>query len=355
MPSSPADLPAIDFAFLRRTLDELLDIPSPVGRTDEATAYCCDFLEKLAPQTLQISRKGVLNATFSGARDAQPRGVTAHLDTLGGLVKTINPNGRLHLCQLGNFSWNSIENESVTVFAQNGKRYCGSIIVANASHHLHQGENGNGESPRTCDTVEIRLDACANSAQEVADLGIEIGDFIAFDPRPQWSEGYIRSRFLDDKALVACLFAALEAQRRAGRPFSERTTIFLTNYEEQEHGGASGWPSDLCELLALDVAPVGEGQASKESKCTLCVGDADGPYDFKFGQKLRALAKRHEVELVPDVFPKYASDAGAARRAGLDARFALIGPGVDATHGIERTHSEALEATAKMILAYLVE
>lgn len=346
-------LPIPDLDYLHQTLDTLLAIPSPVGRTQEATEWCRKTLCDWAPTEIHVSRKGVLSATFAGKKADEPRGITAHLDTLGGLVKTINPNGRFHLFQLGNYSWNSIENEAVRVFAQNGRCYCGSVIVANASHHLHQGENGNAEVPRNENTIEVRLDACANSAEEVAELGIEIGDFVAFEPRTIWSEGYVRSRFLDDKALVACLLAALKAIYDSNTPFTQRTTVFLTNYEEQEHGGASGWPADLSELLALDVAPVGEGQQSKESRCTLCVADADGPYDVELGQKLRRLARENDVELLPDVFPKYASDAGAARKAGLDARFALIGPGVDATHGIERTHIEALEATTKMIIAYL--
>jgi putative aminopeptidase FrvX len=347
-------LPPIDFDYLRAVLNDLLAIPSPVGKTEVATQYCLEILGAMQPQNLQVSRKGVLSVTFEGNAADEPRGITAHLDTLGGVVKSVNPNGRLHLCQLGNYSWNSIENESVSVFAQNGEIYRGSVITMNSSHHLHQGENGNGETSRNANTMEIRLDACANSSEEVEELGIQVGDYIVFDPRTEWNWGYVRSRFLDDKALVACLLAALKAIHQAGITLSQRTTVILTNYEEQEHGGASGWPDDLYELLALDVSPVGEGQASKESCCTLCVADADGPYDYKFGQKLRELAKRYEIKLIPDVFPKYASDAGAARRAGLDAHFALIGPGVDATHGIERTHTEALEATARMIAAYLI-
>jgi putative aminopeptidase FrvX len=347
-------LPPINFDYLRATLNDLLAIPSPVGKTEVATQYCLEILEAMQPQCSHISRKGVLTVTFDGQSTAEPRGITAHLDTLGGVVKTINPNGRLHLCQLGNYSWNSIENESVSVFAQSGEIYRGSIITANASHHLHQDESGNGETSRDADNIEIRLDACANSYDEVKKLGIQVGDYVVFDPRTEWNWGYVRSRFLDDKALVACLLAALKAINESDVTFSQQTTVILTNYEEQEHGAASGWPSDLWELLALDVAPVGEGQSSKESRCTLCVADADGPYDFKLGQKLRAIAKQYEIELIPDVFPKYASDAGAARRAGLDARFGLIGPGVDATHGIERTHTEALEATARMIVAYLI-
>lgn len=349
----PVPLPVPDLDYLKATLDALLAIPSPVGRTQEATEWCRNTICEWEPAEVHISRKGVLSVTFSGEKADEPRGITAHLDTLGAVVKTINPNGRFHLFQLGNYSWNSLENEAVRVFAQNGRTYFGSILVANSSHHLHQGEHGNAGVPRNENTIEVRLDACANSDEEVAELGIEVGDFVAFEPRTVWSEGYVRSRFLDDKALVACLLTALKTLHDTGTPFSQRTTVFLTNYEEQEHGGASGWPDDLCELLALDVAPVGEGQKSRESRCTLCVADADGPYDVELGQKLRRLARENDVELLPDVFPKYASDAGAARKAGLDARFGLIGPGVDATHGIERTHIEALEATTKMIVAYL--
>jgi len=281
------------------------------------------------------------------------RGITAHLDTLGAVVKAFTSTGRVHLQKLGNYSWNSLENEEVQLFASNGKTYKGSVIVANASHHLHDSKEGNAVVPRDENTVEVRLDAPASSEAELRALGIDIGDYVAFEPRTSWNYGYVRSRFLDDKALVACLFCALKTTRDAGLPFAQRTTVFLPNYEEVGHGGRSGWPSDLAEMVALDVSPVGQGQQSRETHCSLCVADADGPYDFHLCRKLRRLAREAGVELLPDVFIQYASDAGAARASGLDARFALIGPGVDATHDIERTHMDALEATTKMVVAYL--
>jgi len=345
-------LPPLDLAYLRQTLDALIAIPSPVGRTHEATEMCRRILCEWTRE-VRVTPKGVVTTTFEGRENDEPRGVTAHLDTLGAVIKSINPNGRFHLHKLGNYSWNSLENEEVQVFASNGKMYRGSVIVANASHHIHDSKNGNAGIPRDQNTIEVRLDAPASSDQELRALGIEIGDYVSFEPRTSWNYGYVRSRFLDDKALVACLFCALKAMHEGGVPFAQRTTIFLPNYEEVGHGGRSGWTSDLAEVLALDVSPVGEGQQSRETHCSICVADADGPYDFHMGQKLRRLAREISVELLPDVFIRYASDAGAARVAGLDARFALIGPGVDATHDIERTHMDALEATTKMVVAYL--
>jgi len=346
------NLPPLDLNYLKQTLNTLVSIPSPVGRTHEATEWCrqtlCGWTDDV-----RVTRKGVLTSTFEGQRDDEPRGITAHLDTLGAVIKSINPNGRFHLHKLGNYSWNSLENEEVQVFTADGKIYKGSVIVANASHHIHDSKNGNANVPRDENTMEVRLDAPASSEAELRALGVDIGDYVTFEPRTSWNYGYVRSRFLDDKALVACLLCALKAMRDAGLPFAQRTTVFMPNYEEVGHGGRSGWPSDLAEMLALDVSPVGEGQQSRETHCSLCVADADGPYDFSMGCKLRDLAQEIGVELLPDVFTRYASDAGAARASGLDARFALIGPGVDATHDIERTHIDALEATTKMVVAYL--
>ena len=345
-------IPTLDLDYLKNTLDALVRIPSPVGRTHEVTELC---RKMLCEQTndVHVSRKGVLNATFAGEQNDEPRGITAHLDTLGAVIKSINPNGRFHLYKLGNYSWNSLENEEVQVFTSSGKTYRGSVIVANASHHIHDSKQGNAEVPRNEHTMEVRLDAPANSEAELRELGVNIGDYVTFEPRTSWNYGYVRSRFLDDKALVACLFTALKAMHDNELPFKQRTTVFLPNYEEVGHGGRSGWPDDIAEMLALDVAPVGEGQHSRETHCTLCVADADGPYDFDLGQKLRRIAREIGVDLLPDVFIRYASDAGAARASGLDARFGLIGPGVDATHDIERTHIDALEATTKMVVAYL--
>jgi putative aminopeptidase FrvX len=347
-------LPALDLSYLRETLTQLLLTPSPVGYTEAGTELCRQFVCAFEPQNVHITRKGVLVATFDGQTEAAPRAVTAHIDTLGAVVKFIKPNGRLQLAPLGTFSWGSVENESVTLVTDSGQEFRGSIQVSNSSHHLYTSGDGDTDVPRQQNTMQVRLDVRAESDDAIRELGIDVGDFVCFDPRPEWNNGFIRSRHIDDKALLACLFTAFKALHDAKLAPVRRTTVLVSNYEEVGHGGASGFPADVEEVLALDVAPLGDGQNSDEYSVTLCARDADGPYDITMRRHLKALAKEHGIALKMDTFPEYCSDGDALWKAGMDARVALIGPGVDATHGIERTHIDALEATTKLVLAYLL-
>lgn len=345
-------LPQIDTQYLQRILVELLNTPSPVGDTERGIDLCSELLRDF-PLELRVTRKGALVATWNGECDDEPRGVTAHVDTLGAVVKRIKPNGRLEMAQLGNFAWTAIENESVTIAASNGAKYRGAILVQNASHHLYESGHGPNDKSRTQRTMEVRIDATSSTRCETEALGIEVGDFIHFDTRTEISRGFVRSRFLDDKACLAALFAAIKAMSDVQLKPIQRTTFLIANYEEVGHGGASGFPSDLHEVLALDIAPLGDEQNADEHICALCARDDDGPYDIKMRRKLLALAKTHDIALKPDVYNYYCSDGDALWKAGADVRCSLIGPGVDATHGYERTHLDALVATAQMIVAYL--
>jgi putative aminopeptidase FrvX len=347
-------LPPLDLNYLQTTLTELLLTPSPVGDTEKGAKLCCELFEQLQGLRVKSTRKGVVVARWKGQSSATPRAVTAHIDTLGALVKSIKESGRLSLAQLGNYSWNSIENETVTVVTQEGQAIRGLVQISNPSHHLYKSGDGNSEVPRAQETMEVRLDARVASIEEVKALGIEVGDFIYLDPRPEWNHGYIRSRHLDDKALVACLLTATKAIIDAGLIPAQDTTLHISNYEEVGHGGASGIPPETAQVLALDVAPTGIGQNGDEFSCTLAIADSDGPYDPKMGRRFRELAKQHGINLKPDIFPEYCSDGDAFWKAGGDVQVALIGPGVDGTHSHERTHIDALEATTKMIVAFLL-
>ena len=202
--------------------------------------------------------------------------------------------------------------------------------------------------------MEVRLDAHTTSAEETRDLGIEVGDFVAFDPRVEIRNGFIRSRHLDDKACVANIVAAIKAMQAENLKPAQTTTFLISNYEEVGHGAAVGFPADMTELVAVDMAAVGEGQTSVEFHVTLCVKDSGGPYHYGLNQKLRNLADEHSIPYRVDIYPNYGSDGEAYWRAGGDVAVALIGPGVDASHNYERTHTEALIATTQWILAYLL-
>jgi putative aminopeptidase FrvX len=203
--------------------------------------------------------------------------------------------------------------------------------------------------------MEVRLDARTTSEEETRDLGINVGDFVVFDTRTEVTEGFVRSRFLDDKACAANLVAAIQSLAAAGLKPAQTTYFHFSNYEEVGHGASAGIPAEVHELVTVDMAAVGDGQESDEFHATLCVKDSGGPYHHGLGQKLRALADRHGIPYKVDIYPNYGSDGEAFWRAGGDVAVALIGPGVDASHNYERTHTEALEATTRWVMAYLLD
>ena len=347
------NLPEINTAFLLDFLTELLNTPSPTGFAEPAIALTEETLKDFPALKLSRTRKGALVATWRGYQDVGPRAVTAHVDTLGGMVKEIKSNGRLKLTRIGGFVWNTIEGEGCTVFTRSGRGVRGSILLTKASSHVFGVEVA--EMKRGEDTLEVRLDARTTSALETLDLGIGVGDFVTFDPRVEVNAGFVRSRHLDDKACVAALVAAVRALGEAGRSPAHTTTLLISNYEEVGHGAAAGIPAEVEELLVVDMAAVGEGQNSDEFHASLCVKDSGGPYHQEMSNRLRVLAEKNEIPYKVDIYPNYHSDGDAWWRSGADAAVALIGPGVDASHNYERTHTEALVATAKWVMAYLLE
>jgi len=347
------NLPEIDTQFLLDFLSKLLNTPSPTGLAEPAITLTEQTLNPFPMLRLSRTRKGALLATWTGQRDDSPRALTAHVDTLGGMVKEIKSNGRLKLSQIGGYAWNAIEGEGCTVFTRFGHSILGSILLTKASTHVFGAEVN--ETKRSADTLEVRLDARTSSGKETLDLGVGIGDFVAFDPRVELNAGFIRSRHLDDKACVAALVAAVKALSDAGLKPAHTSTLLISNYEEVGHGAAAGIPADVEELLVVDMAAVGEGQNSDEFHASLCVKDSGGPYHHGLSNRLRTLAEKHAIPYKVDIYPHYGSDGEAFWAAGGDVAVALIGPGVDASHSYERTHTEALVATSRWVLAYLLE
>jgi len=345
-------IPEIDTEYLITTLTTLLNTPSPTGYAQGAIAAVEEALRQFPGLELNRTRKGALVATWPGTRNDAPRGLTAHADTLGAMVKEIKSSGRLKLTKIGGYAWNTVEGEGCTVFASNGERVRGSLLLAKASSHVH-GSQVN-ELKRDDDNMEVRLDALTTSVEETRLLGIQVGDFVAFDPRVEITNGFVRSRHLDDKACVACLLAAVKALHDASLQPSQTAILHISNYEEVGHGAASGFPAEMAELLAVDMAALGEGQTSDEFHATLCVKDSGGPYHHGLSQRLRQLAEDNGIPYVVDIYPYYGSDGEAYWRAGGDVAVALIGPGVDASHNYERTHLDALVATTRWVIAYLL-
>jgi len=337
-------------------LKQLLNTPSPVGYHAEAIALVDQAVRALALPDLTIEHtvKGALRMTIPGRADDAPRALSAHVDTLGAMVREIKSNGRLLLTQLGGYAWNAVEGENVTVHCvRGGQRYRGTIqTVAPSVHTSPEHRTGSRDEER----MEVRLDARTASAQETRVLGIEVGDYVFFDPRVEFTDtGYVKSRHLDDKAGVAVLYAVLNELARGQTRPAQRTTLFISNYEEVGHGAASGIPADVVELLVVDMAAgtTGEHQNSDEYSVGICAKDSSGPYDLVLRQKLMRLASEQGIMHRIDTYPAYGSDGSALLRAGGNVRVGLIGPGVDASHAYERTHVDSLQETIRLALAFV--
>lgn len=345
-------LPKIDETYFTTFLVDLLNIASPTGFAEPAIAFVEKELSKYKQLELSRTRKGALVAKWEVDSDLPPVALTAHVDTLGAVVKEIKSNGRLKLSRIGGIQWPTIETEGVWIITSKGERIRGSILIDTASGHIYSGAGG--DTPRTDAHMEVRLDARTTSEKETRELGINIGDCAAIDPRVEVTNGFIRSRFLDDKACVANLVAAIKSMAEAGQSPERSVYFHISNYEEVGHGAAAGIPSDVVELISVDMAVVGEGQASDEFHVTLCIKDSGGPYHFELNNKLRALAEKNIIPYKTDVYPFYGSDGEAFWRAGGDVALSLIGPGIDASHNYERAHMDGLNATTNWIMAYLL-
>ena len=348
----PPTLPDIDASLLTKFLVDLLKSPSPTGFAHEAIALTEHVFHNLPGVKTKPLPKGGLMVTVPGERDDAPRGLTAHADTLGAMVKAIKPNGRLLLTKIGGVIWNTVETEGCTVYTSTGKRVRGSIMVTTSSIHVFGDKLA--ETPRKEENMEVRLDERVFSAEDVKKLGINVGDFVSFDPRVELTNGFVRSRHLDDKACVACLVEAVRALSSAGKKPVQTCYIYINNYEEHGFFSPADFPAAISELLAVDMAAVGEGQTSDEYHATICVKDTAGPYHHGFSQHLRELADRYGIEYRVDIYPLYSSDASAYWRAGGNMPIALIGPGIDASHNYERTHTDSLVDTTRWLLAYML-
>ncbi|HOU12195.1 MAG TPA: M42 family metallopeptidase [Anaerolineae bacterium] len=344
-------LPAIPMDETIEFLVGLLNTPSPTGDSEQAMAYVEQAVRDL-PLIINRTLKGGLVLTWPGDA-AHPRALTGHVDTLGAMVRQIKSNGRLELTGIGGFDWHSVEGEGCTVATAAGQHYRGSILPIMVSVHIHGAEVRTLE--RKQENYEVRLDVLTLDQEMTEALGIEVGDFVYFDPRVEVTNGFIRSRHLDDKAGVACIYGALLALHRAGLAPRYRLDVLISNYEEVGHGGAVGIPADAQELVTVDMAAVGEGQNSNEFSVGICAKDSGGPYDLGLRRRLEQLAGENNIAFKVDTYPNYGSDGEAALRAGADLRVALIGPGVDASHAYERTHRNSIEAVARLLVAYLLQ
>lgn len=341
----------IDYAYLEETMLQLLAIPSPVGLTDGVVRYVAGRLEAIGIP-YEITRRGAIRATIAGRETRPARAVVAHLDTLGGMVREIKPNGRLAIIPIGHWSARFAGGARLTVYTDHAQLR-GTCLPLKTSGHAFGDEID--KQPSSWEHVEVRVDIQANTAQDLIDAGVNVGDWIAFDPQAEiMPNGYINSRYLDDKAAVAALLAACKAIVDSGLQPAVDVHPLFTITEEVGSGSSAAMHGDIAEMVSLDIAIAAPGQNTHEHAATICLQDMSGPFDYHLTHKLIALAKTHGIAHRRDVFRFYRSDSAAAVEAGNDIRTALIGFGADASHAQERTHRDALEALAQLSAVYML-
>lgn len=340
-----------DYAkFILEETVKLLSIDSPTGYTDDCVDFVLTELRALGYEPVKTNKGGVL--VDLGGRDAQ-NGVLleTHLDTLGGMVAEVKGNGRLRLTNIGGMNPNNAETENVRVITKFDGKYEGTLQLCDASIHV----NGDYSSTaRAWDKMEVVLDEITVSRDETLKLGIRPGDFVCFEPRTRITEkGYIKSRFLDDKLSVGILIGYAKYLKDAGVVPERRIWGHITVYEEVGHGGAASVPAGVTEAISVDMGCVGDGLECTERQVSICAKDSGGPYSYSVVKGLIAAAKREEIDYAVDVYPHYGSDVEATLSAGNDLRHGLIGSGVYASHGYERSHRDGVENTFKLLRAYL--
>lgn len=339
--------------YTKQILEKIIDIPSPSG-------YCRNVLDYIASEVkalgfsfdMTAKGNGLIYISKNDSNNNNEKGIllTAHVDTLGAMVRSIKADGKIRMTSIGGFMMQSVEGEYCTIHMRNQKKVTGTILSTKPSIHVY---NDARSMERTEDLMEIRLDESVTSKEDVQALGITVGDYISFDPRYSVSEsGYIKSRHLDDKAGVAILMGFLHYIYENQVSLSRDVTVMFSTYEEVGHG-SSYIPTTIDTLLAIDMGAIGDDLTCTEKDVSICVKDGRGPYDYGMVNELINIAQTEKISYALDIYPYYSSDASAALTGGHDIKAALIGPGVHASHTLERTHEDALRNTLQLLIGYL--
>ncbi len=336
---------------LTKYITDFTNIPSPTGYTEKVMDYLCHRLDQLNYDYQRTPKGGVL-VEVKGANHQAARLLTAHLDTLGAMVRAIKPDGRLKIDLVGGFGYPSIEGENCLVhLAGQDKTISGTILMHQTSVHVYKDAK---TAERNQDNMEVRLDAKVTNAEETRALGIQVGDIISFDPRTQVTEsGFIKSRHLDDKVSAAILLEFLDQLSHSDKKLPHTTYFYWSPFEEVGHGANSSIPNNVVELIAVDMGAMGDDQATDEYSVSICVKDASGPYHYGLRKHLVQLAQDQEIPYQLDIYPYYGSDASAAMSAGAEVRHGLFGAGIESSHSYERTHLDSVKATYDLVTAYI--
>ena len=337
-----------DFAWNRTT--ELLSIDSPSGFTAQAAQWVKAAFEILG-FTAEITTKGGVLIDLGGEDENDALLLEAHADTLGAMVAEVKSTGRLRLTPLGGMNANNAESENVRVYTRDGKILEGTAQLCNASIHVNGDYN---TTSRSFDTIEIVLDEDVKSADDTRALGVEVGDIVCFEPRTRRTEsGYLKSRFLDDKLSVGILMGFAKYLLDNDVKLKRKTYIHVTVYEEVGHGGSASVPAGVTEAISVDMGCVGDGLQCTERQCSICAKDSGGPYSYEVVGKLIQAARNTGADYAVDVYPHYGSDVEATLRGGADIKHGLIGSGVYASHGYERSHIDGVLNTIAVLCGYM--
>lgn len=329
----------------------LLEFNSPSGFCFEIMDMVENWVNSFGYK-FERTNKGNGIITIEGKSDEKVIGLAAHVDTLGAMVRSITSDGTLKFTIVGGPIVPTLDSEYCIIRTRDGKEYSGTFLSTSAAIHVYADAKDKKRDP---ENMEIRIDEVVKSKEDVEKLGIAPGDFVFIDPKTTITEsGFIKSRFIDDKGSVAALMGLLEAMSSEKIVPTYKTKIIISTYEEVGHG-SSYIPEDITELIAVDMGCIGEDLTCTEYDVSICAKDSTGPYDYNMTTDLINLSKENDLDFAVDIYPFYGSDVGAALRGGNDIRGALIGPGVHASHGMERTHYKAIENTIKLLYLYLTK
>ena len=335
--------------FIKEIAYKIFGCDSPTGYSMNVNKLIIDILADMGYQA-NITNKGNVRLFIEGNNHSKKVATSAHTDTLGLMVRSINGNGTLSVTNIGGPILPTLDGEYCKVVTRDGKRYSGTILCNSASVHVFEDAK---TKPRNLDTLTVRIDEIVNSKQDVINLGINNGDYVLIDPKTVITEsGFLKSRFIDDKGSVCVILSVLKELKNKGLKPTYDTYVYFVNQEEVGHGAATV-DSDIDEFVTVDMGCIGKDLAGNEFEVSICAKDSGGPYSYELTNKLVKLAKDNNVKYVIDIFPYYGSDIGAAWHSGVDCAGALIGPGVHASHGMERTHMDALKNTKELLYLYL--
>ena len=340
----------LDKELYKKIAKDIFTCDSPTGYTDNALKVVEDYLTEFGYSFERI-KKGGIKVTIDGLDNTKTVATSAHLDTLGFMVRSITPKGTLKLVEIGGVATPSLDGEYCKIYTRSGKEYTGTVLIDVPAVHVYPDARS---KERTVENLEVRIDEEVKTKEDVLKLGISNGDFVCYDPKFEITDsGFLKTRFIDDKASAVVLLMLLKYASSHNLKFKYNTKIYFVVYEEVGHG-ASMVDKEISEFVTLDMGCVGLDLAGNEEAVSICAKDSGGPYDYELTSRLIHLAKENNLNYTVDIFPFYGSDIGAASRAGVDFKGALIGTGVSASHGMERTHIKGIENTLKLIYLYLI-